>query len=54
MFRFSRYEPGKLAESLLAIGWEEIDAMDYAGNHSLRLYRRRADRVERPSVASPK
>ena len=41
MFRFTRYDPRKLAECLSAIGWEEIGAMPYAGEHSLRLYRKR-------------
>ena len=47
MFRFTRYDPRKLAESLSAIGWEEIGAMSYAGEHSLRLYRKRADGASR-------
>ena len=31
MFRFGRYEPTKLAQCLSEIGWEEMGAMDYAG-----------------------
>lgn len=45
VFRFARYDPGKLAECLRAIGWEEIGALPYAEEHSLRLYRKRADGV---------
>jgi hypothetical protein len=41
IFRFTRYDPGKLAQCLRELGWDEIDAQSYAGDHSLRLYRRR-------------
>ena len=47
MFRFTRYDPRKLAECLSALGWEEIGAMPYAGEHSLRLYRKRAEAASR-------
>lgn len=41
MFRFGRYQPTPLAQCLNEIGWEEIGAFDYAGEHSLRLYQKR-------------
>jgi transcriptional regulator with XRE-family HTH domain len=40
LFRFSRYDPAKLAVCLSEIGWEEMGAVAYAGEHSLRLYRK--------------
>lgn len=40
LFRFSRYEPGKLAVCLSEIGWEEIGAVSYGGEHSMRLYKK--------------
>jgi hypothetical protein len=41
MFRFTRYDPGQLAQCLGELGWEEIGAIAYAGDLSLRLYRKR-------------
>lgn len=41
VFRFSRYEPTKLDDCLRSIGWDELSAIPYAGEHSLRLYRKR-------------
>lgn len=38
LFRFSRYEPTKLAKCLVDIGWEEVGAIPFGGDHSLRLY----------------
>lgn len=40
VFRFSRYDPALLGDCLRSIGWEEISAIPYAGEHSLRLYRK--------------
>jgi hypothetical protein len=40
LFRFSRYDPAKLAVCLSEIGWEEMGAVAYAGEHSLRLYKK--------------
>jgi hypothetical protein len=41
MFRFTRYDQAKLAECLRCIGWEELAALPYAGEHALRLYRKK-------------
>jgi transcriptional regulator with XRE-family HTH domain len=41
VFRFSRYDPALLGECLRLIGWDEMSAIPYAGEHSLRLYRKR-------------
>lgn len=41
MFRFGRYDPSKLAECLRSLGWQEIGASVYGGEHSLRLYCKR-------------
>ena len=43
MFRFSRYDPISLAGLLSSIGWQEIGAIAYAGEHSLRLYQKREE-----------
>jgi hypothetical protein len=44
LFRFGRYDPAQLAECLSELGWNEVTAIPYGGEHSLRLYRKRADR----------
>ena len=44
LFRFGRYDPAQLAECLSELGWNEVAAIPYGGEHSLRLYRKRADR----------
>ena len=41
LFRLGRYHPAQLAQCLSEIGWEEIGAELYGGEHSLRLYRKR-------------
>ncbi len=41
LFRFGRYDPKKLAECLSELGWNELAAVSYGGEHSLRLYRKR-------------
>jgi len=41
LFRLGRYDPAQLAQCLSEIGWEEIDAELYGGEHSLLLYRKR-------------
>jgi hypothetical protein len=41
LFRLGRYDPAQLAQCLSEIGWEEIGAELYGGEHSLRLYRKR-------------
>jgi len=43
LFRVARYDPTQLAECLSVLGWNEVDAITYGGEHSLRLYRKRAD-----------
>jgi hypothetical protein len=43
LFRFGRYDPIQLAECLSKLGWNEVAAVTYGGEHSLRLYRKRAD-----------
>jgi hypothetical protein len=43
LFRFGRYDPTQLAECLSELGWNELAAVTYGGEHSLRLYRKRAD-----------
>jgi hypothetical protein len=43
LFRLGRYEPVQLAHCLSEIGWEEIGAQVYGGEHSLRLYRKRQE-----------
>lgn len=43
LFRFTRYDPSKLAQCLSEIGWVEIGALPYGNEHSLRLYRKRDD-----------
>ena len=37
LFRFGRYDPAKLAECLSELGWNELAAIPYGGEHSLRL-----------------
>lgn len=46
LFRFSRYDPARLSHCLSQLGWEEISALLYAGEHSLRLYRGRGVNTE--------
>jgi len=41
LFRLGRYDPAQLTQCLSEIGWEELGAELYAGEHSLRLYRKR-------------
>jgi len=43
LFRLGRYEPAQLARCLSEIGWEELGAELYGGEHSLRLYRKRPE-----------
>ena len=46
MFRFRRYAPDKVAECLLALGWDEIGALPFGGvEHpsSLRLFCKRTE-----------
>jgi len=43
LFRLGRYDPAQLAHCLSEIGWEEIGAEPYGGEHSLRLYRKRPE-----------
>ncbi len=42
LFRFGRYDPTQLAECLSELGWNEVAMVTYGGEHSLRLYRKRA------------
>ena len=42
LFRFGRYDPKKLADCLSELGWNEVVAVSYGSEHSLRLYRKRA------------
>mgnify|MGYP000075322372 CR=1 FL=1 len=42
LFRVARYDPTQLAECLSELGWNEVAAVPYGGEHSLRLYRKRA------------
>ncbi len=41
LLRLGRYDPAQLAQCLSEIGWEELGAALYGGEHSLRLYRKR-------------
>jgi len=43
LFRMGRYDPVQLAHCLSEIGWEELGAELYGGEHSLRLYRKRQE-----------
>jgi len=43
LFRLGRYDPAQLARCLSEIGWEEMSAEPYGGEHSLRLYRKRPE-----------
>jgi hypothetical protein len=43
VFRVARYDPAQLAECLSELGWNEVGAIPYEGEHSLRLYRKRAE-----------
>ncbi len=43
LFRFGRYEPAKLADCLSELGWNELGVISYGDEHSLRLYRKRAE-----------
>ena len=51
VFRFGRYDASRLAECLIEIGWEEVDAQSYGGEHSLRLYRKLDEGRHMPSEA---
>jgi len=42
LFRVARYDPTQLAARLSELGWNEVAAVPYGGEHSLRLYRKRA------------
>ncbi len=42
LLRLGRYDPAQLAKCLSEIGWEELGAELYSGEHSLRLYRKRS------------
>ncbi len=42
LFRVARYDPTQLAECLSELGWNELAAIPYGGEHSLLLYRKRA------------
>ena len=42
LLRIARYDPTQLAECLRELGWSELAAIPYGGEHSLRLYRKRA------------
>ena len=52
LFRVGRYDPDHLTLCLRDLGWEEIGAMLYGGDHSLRLYRKQS-RVYGPTQARP-
>jgi hypothetical protein len=41
LFRIGRYDAAQLVQCLSEIGWEELGAELYGGEHSLRLYRKR-------------
>ena len=43
LFRIGRYDSMQLAECLSELGWNEVAMVVYGGEHSLRLYRKRAD-----------
>ena len=43
LFRVARYDPTRLTECLSELGWNEVAAVPYGGEHSLRLYRKRAN-----------
>jgi len=43
LFRIARYDPTQLAVCLSELGWDEVAAVPYSGEHSLRLYRKRAE-----------
>ena len=43
LFRFGRYESTKLAECLNELGWNELGVISYGDEHTLRLYRKRAE-----------
>ncbi|HNN97912.1 MAG TPA: helix-turn-helix transcriptional regulator [Pseudomonadota bacterium] len=47
LFRFGRYEPAQLAQCLGELGWHEVTACVYSGEHALCLYRKQ-DRGLRP------
>jgi len=42
LFRVARYDPTRLAACLSELGWNEVAAVPYGGEHSLRLYCKRA------------
>jgi transcriptional regulator with XRE-family HTH domain len=41
LLRLGRYDPAQLAQCLREMGWEELGAELFGGEHSLRLYRKR-------------
>ncbi len=45
LFRLGRYDPSQLAHCLSDLGWEELGAMLYGDDYSLRLYRKRGPGV---------
>lgn len=51
MFRFTRYDPDQLAQCLREIGWDEIGALAYGGDHALRLYRRSDEITEAAALS---
>lgn len=51
LFRMGRYDPAQLAHCLSELGWEEIGAELYGGEHSLRLYRKRDEGQRTPTWA---
>ena len=55
VFRLGRYESAQLAQCMEPLGWYEVGAWEYGGEHALRLYRKgptflRADE-ENPTAA---
>ena len=52
LFRVGRYDPDHLTLCLSDLGWEELGAMLYGDDHSLRLYRKQS-RVYGPTQARP-
>ena len=43
LLRMGRYDSTQLARCLSELGWNEVAMVSYGGEHSLRLYRKRAD-----------
>ena len=42
MLRVGRYEAAPLAQCMESLGWYEVGAWGYGGEHALRLYRKGA------------